>query len=300
MEITKVKNVWNNADIATNRSVSWLSVPGIGLDAVKGYLGKDFTGDLSQSIHNILLKRPGIDPARMTGLAIACGDMTGELTIFKSKIASFYEIDGMDVSDVSLDKAVQNVSAAGIKFNPVLADCNDLQLPDNHYDMIIGHHAIHHIEKLDDMFTQVARALKPGGLFYCSEYIGPNYIQIPLLNRAFASLFVNLLVWPPRRRITHENKRKLLIRNLNFQLVDPSEAVRSSDIVRIASGHLHILKLHKFGALNYPAFEGIGQHFTNSAGDVRLVKLFLLIEKILTKIGLIQPLFCFILAEKKQ
>jgi ubiquinone/menaquinone biosynthesis C-methylase UbiE len=300
MEISKVKKVWNTADLATTRNVSWLSVPCFGLDAVMEYMGADFSNDLSQSMHNILLKRPGVNAERLTGLAVACGDMTGELTIFNSKIASFYEIDGMDVSDVSLNKAIQNVKTAGIKFNPVLADCNNLKLPENHYDTIVGHSAIHHIENLENLFSQIAGSLKPGGLFYCFEYIGPNYIQVSLRNRMLAAILVNLLVWPPARRITHENKSKLIIRNINFKQIDPSEAVRSSEIIKIATDHLNILKLHMFGGLNYPAFEGIGQHFTNCDGDVKLAKRFLKIEKIVTGMRLIKPLFCFMLAEKKQ
>jgi len=130
------------------------------------------------------------------------------------------------------------------------------------------------------------------------EYIGPDYIQIPIVNRLMAVLLVNLLVWPSAKRITHDNKSKLVIRNLNFRQIDPSEAVRSSQIIKIAKDHLNILKLYSFGGLNYPAFEGIGHHFTNCDSDIKLAKMFLKLEKILTNMRFIKPLFCFMLAEK--
>ena len=104
-------------------------------------------------------------------------------------------------------------------------------IKENHYDFIIGHHGIHHIEELDNLFKNINKALKPEALFCCDEYIGPNYIQVPLSNRIFAAFFVNLLIWPLQKRVPHEGKRKIIIRNINFRKIDPSEAVKSENSI---------------------------------------------------------------------
>jgi len=154
MSISKVQKVWNNADLAKMRNVSWLNISYFGFDAVSQFMGNDYYNDLAQSIHKLLLNRSNINEKDLTGLAIACGDMTGEITLFKSVVATFNEIDGIDISNNSLEKAKSNVLPYKISFKPILMDCNKIQLEENRYDLIVGHHAIHHIENLENLFLK--------------------------------------------------------------------------------------------------------------------------------------------------
>lgn len=301
MDTVKVEQFWSLSDMDKVRRVSWLSTSYFSEHAVRKFMGSDFHEDLVQSLHMLLLGRlrQKEETSALRGLALVCGDMEGEKLLFQSKISTFCEVDGIDISEVSLQRAIENCKRFGFKFNPLNLDCNAITLRNCHYDLIVGNHGIHHVQKLDNLFTQISHSLKPHGLFYCNEYVGPNYLQIPFLNRLLASFFVNAAIWPPSRRITHENKWKLLIRNLNFRDIDPSEAVRSEEIIKIANEHLNVFKLYMYGGLNYPAFEGIGHHFKSSEGDEGLMKLFIAIEKALSKLRLVKPLFCYLLADKK-
>jgi SAM-dependent methyltransferase len=295
---TTIKRIWNKCDIEKIRDVGWLRMPYFSNDAIKKKkLGKDFKDDFITSLHHILLLRAKkIDKLR--GLALVCGDMAGERHFFQSNLLQFYKVDGIDISEVSLEKAVKNCEPFSFDFNPINADVNYVDLKENYYDFIIGHHGIHHIEELDKLFKNINKALKPEALFCCDEYIGPNYVQVPLSNRIFAAFFVNLLIWPPQKRVTHEGKRKIIIRNINFRKIDPSEAVKSENIIPCCKKYLNILKLCTYGGLNYPSFEGLGYHFQEDEETEKLMYTFIHLEKILMHLRLVRPLFCYLLAEK--
>lgn len=218
------KEIWDKCDIDKGRNVSWLKTPFFSEDAIYYFLGKDFCGDLVESLHKILFRRinNANSEINLRGCAIVCGDMKGERLFFKSDVLKFSEVDGIDISDVLLEKAKENCRGFNFRFNGIKTDANEIILKDSYYDFIIGHHGIHHVKNLDNLFKQILKSLKPHGLFFCNEYIGPNYIQVPLSNRIFASITVNTLIWPPIKRITHENKIKLIIKNINFKEVDPS------------------------------------------------------------------------------
>lgn len=98
--------------------------------------------------------------------------------------------------------------------------------------------------------------------------------------------------------MTYEGKRKIIIRNINFRKIDPTEAVKSENIIPRCKKYLNILKLYTYGGLNYPSFEGLWYHFQEDEETEKLMYTFIHIEKILMQLRLVRPLFCYLLAEK--
>lgn len=291
---------WDGADLDLVRRVSWLSTPYFTEHALRKFLGADYLDGLVPSLHRLLRENLGEGGLHggLRGLALACGDMFGERDFFSSEVLSFDVVEGVDLSEEQLLKARENCRGHGFEFVPIKGDLNVMGLRDSRYHLIVANHAVHHIEDLDHLFSQVARALKGGGLFFCNEYVGPERLQVPLRNRAFASLALNALVWPSSRRRTHEGESKRWIRNIDPATLDPSEAVRSSEILSACRRHLRVEKLHLYGGLNYPAFEGLGLHFEVCEEDERLMKKFTSLEELLARARLIKPLFCYLLASK--
>lgn len=291
---------WDGADMDLVRRVSWLSTPYFTRHAVWKFLGEDAGSGLVPSLQSRLRESIGEERAKepLRGLALACGDMCGEREFFSPGAVTFGSVEGVDLSEEQLRRAEENCRGWGFEFVPIKGDLNTMGLREERYDLVVANHAVHHIAELEHLFSQINRALKPGGLFFCSEYIGPERLQVPLRNRLWASLLVNLLVWPPARRRTHEGRSKAWIRNIDPAGLDPSEAVRSSQILAACRGNLRVERLHLYGGLNYPAFEGLGLHFTVCERDERLMGRFIFLEELLTRLRLVKPLFCYLLAGK--
>src|SRR6185312_1978183 len=113
-------------------------------------------------------------------------------------------------------------------------DLNKDRLPEAAYDVVFGLSCIHHIEKLDHAFGEIRRSLKPGGLLYIDEYIGPRQFQTEphvtaIINRELA------LLPEAYRRSLFDDRR--IIKTYkpspiwHFEVNDPSEAIRSDEIV---------------------------------------------------------------------
>jgi SAM-dependent methyltransferase len=291
---------WDGADLDLVRRVSWLSTPYFTRHAVWKFLGDDARGELVPSLHVMLKESIGEERSGkpLRGLALACGDMCGERELFSPGVLTFGTVEGIDLSEEQLRRARENCEGWGFEFVPIKGDLNTMRLREERYDLVVANHAVHHVAELEHLFSQVNRALRPGGYFFCNEYVGPERLQVPLRNRLWASLLVNLLVWPPSRRRTHEGRSKAWIRNINPATLDPSEAVRSSEILSACGGNLRVEKLHLYGGLNYPAFEGLGLHFSVCEEDERLLRRFIFLEDVLTRLRLVKPLFCYLLAGK--
>ena len=56
-------------------------------------------------------------------------------------------------------------------------DLNTEALPQNVYDAVLTTGSMHHVENLDFCFRNIRRALKPGGLLWLNDYVGPNQFQ---------------------------------------------------------------------------------------------------------------------------
>ena len=69
-----------------------------------------------------------------------------------------------------VEGAVERVRLLGI-------DLNAEGLPEDLYDTVRTSGSMHHIENLDFCFRNIRRSLKPGGLLWLNDYVGPNRFQ---------------------------------------------------------------------------------------------------------------------------
>jgi SAM-dependent methyltransferase len=59
----------------------------------------------------------------------------------------------------------------------IRSDLNFVELPPASYDLIWSSGCLHHVINLEHLFAQVARALRPGGLFALHDYVGERRRQ---------------------------------------------------------------------------------------------------------------------------
>jgi len=155
-------------------------------------------------------------------LSIGCGSGALERDLVRRGIVK--AVKAFDASPASIQLARE--LAAGEGFSSVInywvADFNTIQLARARYDLICFHQSLHHVTALEHLLRQVKRALRPSGVLYLDEFIGPSraFWNDKTLGwyRALYHLF------PGTVRCFDEFE-------MPIQKEDPSEAIRSSEIL---------------------------------------------------------------------
>lgn len=170
-------------------------------------------------------------------LSLGCGEGALERDLLSKGLCR--TVVGIDVSRRALDLARRAATAGG--FDGVSyrwGDLNRLELPARSAHAVFFHQSLHHVEALDHCLATAASAIRPGGLAYFDEYVGPARREWSReLLREAQNTFREL---PPGIR----RSRRL---RLPVDRWDPTEAVRSSDILTAVERHFHIETSRDYG-----------------------------------------------------
>lgn len=288
-DLRKAEQAWDSIDITKVRDVSWLSLPGSHDYFLSVSNNRTIDEIIGSHVHS---------PVRGIAAAIACGDMMGESTVLDSHEIS--EIHGFDMSNESLNRAVNLYETRQSKFLPFKVDCNELRLSPNTYDFVLGWHGIHHIKNIEQLFFEINLSLKDNGVFLMYEWIGPEYLQIPAKNAIIARSLLETL-FSSDQRTTHQGKIKGSWLQLLPSEFDPSEAINSTAILPNLIKRFEILEILKFGGLMYPIFEGLGANnaLVNDPQIQEKTRRIYELEQTLIKEEEIEPLFMISLAKKR-
>ena len=131
-----------------------------------------------------------------------------------------------------------------------VGDLNKVSLEENTYDVIFGISSIHHIAELEAVYENVYRALKPNGYFYMDEFVGPSQFQwtdaqLEAVNEILKQI-------PERLRVGRSNPGTIRNRAVRptieeMNAIDPSEAIRSGEIIPLLSAHFPDFTLRGYG-----------------------------------------------------
>ena len=180
-------------------------------------------------------------------LTLGCG--FGEMERGYSQYSFAAIHDGVDIADGAVETARETARIEGLNHIRYWStNLNKAILPEAHYDVVLAHQSIHHIEQLEHLAAQILRTLKPGGLFMLNEYIGLNRLQVAPDQKEFGSGLLRLL---PERYVREPDgtlRRHMKISTAEEVAThDPSEAVRSEDIVDVLSETLDLLERRDYG-----------------------------------------------------
>jgi len=155
------------------------------------------------------------------GLSVGCGAGLLERDVLSKGICRFLE--GVDFSAESIGQARRGAEEAGLSrlLQYRIEDINAIELPAARYDVVFFHGSLHHVRSVERVLSQVLRALRPGGLLYLDEYMGPSRSEWTDAAWAFAKSAFEAL--PEELK----NRRSLMI---PLPMDDPLESVRSSAI----------------------------------------------------------------------
>lgn len=172
------------------------------------------------------------------GLSVGCGTGLLERDILLKGVCE--SVEGVDFSPEAIAEAERAAEEAGLarRLEYRVEDINAIRLPKGRYDIVFFHGSLHHIRSVERVLEEVRRALKPGGLLFLDEYMGPSRSEWAEADWGFARSAFDAL--PEDLR----NRPELAI---PLPMDDPSESVRSSAILPACRRLFEILEDRPYG-----------------------------------------------------
>lgn len=243
------------------------------------------------------------------GLSLGCG--AGQLERQAVQRNLCRHLDACDLSPDAIAQARAEAKTAGLaeRLNFFVADLNTLELPPARYDLILCPMSLHHVRNLERAFAQARAALRPGGLLALNEFVGPDRLQwSPQQLRAANELLQRLprryrrnldprgwarLLEPYRRRVRRRPRWRMV-------LDDPSESVRSSEVVPLLEREFAIVERKDYGGtLLQLVLDRIAGNFQDTEADRQLLLELCQSERRLIEKGDLPSDFTVIVAQPK-
>jgi len=302
-DIAKVKEVWGDgAGASTWRSgqrLHWTQHP-----KVQERLNLLVSGDVYRNRFEYFLDRylRGRLPVER---ALTLGSGHGELERGLTQYNFATRHEGVDISDGAVAAATRLANEAGLQhISYRIADINSIELPENTYDVVFGVGSIHHTARLEHLFAQVAHSLKPDGFFFLDEYVGPSHFQwtdkqLAAINKAAAALPARYGMRIDDPRLPKPPVTRMSVAEMNA--IDPSEAVRSSEIIELLPKYFDVVETRGAGgSLLHLLLEHITGNFDESDPDAMLYLQSLFdLEDELIAAGTLQHDFAVIIAARR-
>jgi SAM-dependent methyltransferase len=238
--------VWGEAPapVAPGHERQWTE-----LAQVRELINRRVSGDPAVDAYMYFLRtrlsgRLPVDAA----LTIGCGEGALERGLAGHSFATRH--DAIDVAPRAVERAAAAARQAGLEhLRYRVADADSLELEPSSYDVVLGVQAVHHIEKLEHLFRQAAIALRPGGLLFLDEFVGPSRFQWTSRQLEVVDGILSLLPERFRRSLADGRVRRRAHRPTirEVRATDPSEAVRSGEIVAVLSESFEVLEVRPYG-----------------------------------------------------
>jgi SAM-dependent methyltransferase len=211
----------------------WMNHP-----AVRAWVNRRVTGDPSLwPVHSIRQVVPDRLPF---GRALSIGSGLGnfERALVQLDIAA--TVTGIDLSPEVLVEAERRAAEAGMsgRIRYVAADARAFLGEARDLDAVCFHASLHHFDRVGDLLDRVRKALKPGGILYLDEYVGPSRHEWT---------WRHLVDWNVRYRLLPEAVRRTHIIRRPISDADLTEAIASSDILPELERRFRVLRRFDYG-----------------------------------------------------
>jgi 2-polyprenyl-3-methyl-5-hydroxy-6-metoxy-1,4-benzoquinol methylase len=293
----KVSNYWGD-ERATVRSHNWLEHP-----VAREWINKRVSGDVSIGVAEHWRRRFIPKPVPLA-LSTGCGFGGFERMALSMGLAERFE--ACDVSKSAIEQARTYAKDAGLadRVTYQVIDLDRSTLPEGRYDAIFGISSVHHVGNLEDFFESCRAALKPGGLLFMDEYVGPSRFQSSPATVKLINDVIGILPPHYRRNVFNGGLPSQGYANPPiswFEENDPSEAIRSEEILPILERAFDIVEIRSYGgALLHMLLSGTAGNFDPTVdADVAMLRCLALMEEALEDAGALRPDFAAIVARPK-
>ncbi|HSW05527.1 class I SAM-dependent methyltransferase [Aquabacterium sp.] len=222
---------WSQPSTAPARSRWWQS------RSVCRHINQRYCGTPAEGTHggDIELLRKIAGGTRLErGISIGCGSGYHELKLLEADVVGHFTL--YEISEKRAADALQSARAMGLQ-DRVSIQVKDAiaEAPGPACDLVYWKDALHHMLDARAAVFWSWQALKPGGIFFANEFVGPTHMQytdrqLDLAEKVRRSLPEKYLVDPrqPSKRVPMRRTRPDLA---TFLSVDPTECADSSNIL---------------------------------------------------------------------
>lgn len=207
----------------------------MGEEVVRRYINESVTG--SPDVWPLDWLRTWVPSPFARAVSLGCGEGSLERDLLSKHLCG--EILGLDISAEALTLAREQARASGLRgVEYRQGDLNKIELPAAAFDAAFFHQSLHHVENLDSCLCATVSALRPGSLVYFDEYVGPSRSDWSMALIEGASEVFERLPAAVRR------SRHL---KLPVDWRDPTEAIRSAEILEAVARHFEIHLRRDYG-----------------------------------------------------
>ena len=234
-------------------------------------------------------------------LSLGCGGGGLERHGLDLGIATTF--DAFDVSEQAIE--VARTAAAktrqSAKIQYATANLNKLEFKPDIYGAVFASQSVHHIEDLPHYMQQVSTTLIQGGLFVVNEFVGPNQFQWTDTQWQYAQQMLQSIPEEYRHSIRGEGIKQEIHRPTIEQMnaYDPTEAIRSEDIIPQMQKHFEIVERRDFGGtLLHLVLDDIAGNLSADEQGKKILRNLFQREKQLIESAEIESDFTLLIAKK--
>jgi hypothetical protein len=273
---TKVASHWANLDMTTVRSF-WQS------PVVMAALNERINGSTGLDRLEYFAARYG-----PFDRAVSLGSGHGHLERQVAQLGIARRVVGVDLSEARLDQARQTLPAdlAG----RVTYHHGNLETwePDSPFDLLLCKSVLHHIDGLE-RWMDLVRA-QASCAVYVDDFVGPARLQWSDRQLEAINRLLRVLPDEYKRDLTAEGRVRRRVGRPDlerFVAKDPSEAIRSDEVLDVLDSRLRRVEVKPYGGAIYH------QLFSRTMGNFEdnpaLVRVIVEIDLLLTDLGVFEP-----------
>jgi 2-polyprenyl-3-methyl-5-hydroxy-6-metoxy-1,4-benzoquinol methylase len=267
------------------------------------FINQRVSGDPTTSFMEYWRRRFVPEPVPLA-LSVGCGFGVFERSAAGTGVAQKFEAFDISASAIAQARVYAAEAGLGDRISYSVMDLNTEDLPSARYDAIFGVSSIHHLFALESVFRRCRDALKPGALLFLDDYIGPSRFQCS--PRAVQTINRLLKALPSKYRLNVYLNGQTTDSYKNpsiswFEEHDPSEAVRSAEILPVLSYYFDIVDFRPYGgSILHMLLSGTAGNFdSNAENDVALLEIMAILEETLEEFGVLQADFASIVARPR-
>ena len=284
---------WSKVTATTDSSgrllkVRWWQHPAIIRHINRNVCGKPVDG-FSEGLN--LRARALLEGRRplQTGISVGCGHGMKEMKLLQHGIVQSFDLYELAETRIATGQELAKKQGFEKAVRFIQGDAFQLASEPEQYDLVHWNNSLHHMLNVEEAVEWSWRVLKPGGLFYMDDFVGPDRFQwTPIMLLAATAVRQSL---PDRFLANPLDPGTLLCRVMlkvdaeKLRQSDPSEAADSGRILACLKARFPGAEVMLTGGVIYHlALSDILAHFTDEEDQPLLGRL-LAVDDLCTAMG---------------